>query len=241
MKRLCYGTFATVLKLCPASGATQVLLHNALLSCVDESGVERDDGQASRCFSCNINLSKDAIEKMRVANPEAIKTLFSEKVIPLIDPNKIETAVLAIRAIIADDEEISTSTVIDYVSNATKASLLRTPISAPIDFLAGVFMYVVLCVKNKVGQDCIKDIDEDFIAKFQTQTITFDCSVAEITDISVITESRPLHPSDYFRGRDTKLDEIKSRLSGKAKLLLLNGMGGYRQNRNVPKTVPRGY
>ena len=90
MKRLCYGTFATVLKLHPVSGATQILLHNALLSCVDESGIERDDGQASRWFSCKTNLSKDVIEKMRDANPETVKAYFTEKVIPLIDPNKID-------------------------------------------------------------------------------------------------------------------------------------------------------
>ncbi len=42
----------------------------------------------------------------------------------------------------------------------------------------------------------------------------------------VITKTRPLQPTNFFRGRDTKLNEIKYKMSGTAKLLLLNGMGG---------------
>jgi tetratricopeptide (TPR) repeat protein len=46
------------------------------------------------------------------------------------------------------------------------------------------------------------------------------------TDSLVVTESRPLQPSHFFRGRGNKLAEIKGKLTGKAKLLILNGMGG---------------
>jgi hypothetical protein len=42
----------------------------------------------------------------------------------------------------------------------------------------------------------------------------------------VVTESRPLQPSNFFRGREKQLEIIKERLSGTGKLMLLNGMGG---------------
>ena len=42
----------------------------------------------------------------------------------------------------------------------------------------------------------------------------------------IVTESRPLQPSGFFVGRERKLAEIKKELTGNAKLLLLNGMGG---------------
>ena len=45
-------------------------------------------------------------------------------------------------------------------------------------------------------------------------------------DVVIVTQTRPLRPSDFFRGRDGKLEEIKRLLTGNAKLMLLNGMGG---------------
>jgi len=44
--------------------------------------------------------------------------------------------------------------------------------------------------------------------------------------VVIITQTRPLQPSNFFRGRDGKLEEIKRLLVGDAKLMLLNGMGG---------------
>jgi len=45
-------------------------------------------------------------------------------------------------------------------------------------------------------------------------------------DVAIVTQTRPLQPSDFFRGRDGKLGEVKRLLMGDAKLMLLNGMGG---------------
>lgn len=42
----------------------------------------------------------------------------------------------------------------------------------------------------------------------------------------VITNSLPLQPSDFFRGRDEVIDKITEILVDDAKLLILNGMGG---------------
>jgi len=97
MKRLCYGTFATVLKLCASSGVTQIMIHDALLSSVDEIGIARDCTQASRWFWCKNNLSKGLIYAMRAVPPETLKTHFTEKVIPLLDPNK-KAAFAALKA-----------------------------------------------------------------------------------------------------------------------------------------------
>jgi len=44
--------------------------------------------------------------------------------------------------------------------------------------------------------------------------------------VSVITQTHPLQPSDFFRGRDAKMEEVRRLLVGNAKLMLLNGMGG---------------
>ena len=164
MKRLCYGTFATVLKLCSSSGVTQIMLHDALLSAVDEIGVVRDGTQASRWFNCKGNLSRNLIDAMREADTEVLSAHFKDKVIPLIDPNKISVAALAIRAIIAEDVHIASGTVVDCVNNTTKMELIKTPISLPADFLVGVFIYAVLHVPNSVGNECIAEIDEAFLA-----------------------------------------------------------------------------
>lgn len=44
--------------------------------------------------------------------------------------------------------------------------------------------------------------------------------------VLVVTQTRPLQPSDFFRGRENKLEDVKALLTDNAKLMLLNGMGG---------------
>lgn len=53
-------------------------------------------------------------------------------------------------------------------------------------------------------------------------------SISNITPENpvIITHTKPLQPSDYFRGRNEKMEEVKRLLVGDAKLMLLNGMGG---------------
>jgi tetratricopeptide (TPR) repeat protein len=53
----------------------------------------------------------------------------------------------------------------------------------------------------------------------------FNYSKAD-SGVIIITQTHPLQPSDYFRGRKDKLKEVKQLLIGEAKLMLLNGMGG---------------
>ena len=62
--------------------------------------------------------------------------------------------------------------------------------------------------------------------KAAKQTETEVLLATDDEDIVIITNTHPLQPSDFFRGRDAKLEEVKKRLTGDTKLMLLNGMGG---------------
>lgn len=93
---------------------------------------------------------------------------------------------------------------------------------------------VVAQFKEIVGvQDCYDDTVETAPIPAEQPPDTNKKAPASNTaetktnpNTNIITLSRPLQPSDYFRGRDKKLVEIKGKLLGAAKLLLLNGMGG---------------
>lgn len=96
----------------------------------------------------------------------------------------------------------------DFLPEAMKNNLLTLANKKTLDeFLATTFLYTLNCPNDfNKGKPNAKDVPLEVI--------------------NIVTETRPLNPSDYFRGRDTKLEEIKGRLTGNAKLLILNGMGG---------------
>jgi len=72
----------------------------------------------------------------------------------------------------------------------------------------------------------LKDVvNRENADKIKTPLILDDVSIIN-NPTHVVTESRPLQPSNFFRGRERQLTVIKESLSGVGKLMLLNGMGG---------------
>ena len=170
--RLCYGTFATVLKLCAMNGKTQLDIHDALLIALDPSDklqLARDNSQATRWFNCQTNLNSALIRAMEYSKPEEVAENFKEYVMGLIDPNKASLAALAIRAIINDDEGIVSGTIVDMVNNISKADLISSPPSTSPDFFAGVLIYAVSRVQNKEGRTCIPQISDAFLAEIAAE------------------------------------------------------------------------
>jgi hypothetical protein len=117
---------------------------------------------------------------MRVVSPDTLKTYFAQKVVPLIEPNSVELSARTILAIINEDKKIASDTVVDLVNNTKKINLSSKPLTAPADFLAGVFIYAVLYVPNKAGVDCISEIDETFISKIKLEITNY--TVIETAD-----------------------------------------------------------
>ena len=85
MKRLCFGTFATVLKNCMAKRVTQKKLCGAmLLSIAPTSDSSGDDGAVSDLILGKKNLSLTVTDAAPNANPRAISDYFKQNILILI-------------------------------------------------------------------------------------------------------------------------------------------------------------
>jgi len=226
VKRLCYGTFVTVLDLCISSGVTKLKLYEALLASVDEVGLAHDPAQATRWMKCQINLSAGLIDTMRTVAVSEYAIRFSEKVMYLLNPNKTKTAVSAIWTIIAEDECIDRETIIDLVGGIKKKDRLSKAMSDPANYLAGVFRYAVLYAENREGKDCLAQINEHFIAKHESGMP----STPPPNNLRSYTE--------HFYGREDKLREISEKFEQSESVTLkqtLSGLGGVGKTQLVLK------
>ena len=77
MKKLCFGSLATVLVRCKAPTTTQKqLVGTMLLSVNDWYDIRTDDGTTSALASGHVNLSDDVIVYARETDPSAVSAYF---------------------------------------------------------------------------------------------------------------------------------------------------------------------
>ena len=126
MKRLCYGTFATVLLLCCYSHVKQKVLNGTLLKSVDINyDVFDDDALASKLFKCKVNIPPNLKESALIANNVKVSNYFNEEVMPLLNPNMIRQSILAVRDIIDSDDFIEPFTVVNMVEITAKKQIVK--------------------------------------------------------------------------------------------------------------------
>lgn len=177
MKTLCFGSFATVLKLCKVSSATQKRLVGAILMSVnDQYDISSEDDTVHKLIKCVRNLSDNVTDKALTADSKNIADYFKLNVVPLIDPNKRKLVILALRDIIAEDDTIDDASVVDKVNNLTKHQVILATEFVFADFLAGVFIYTTIIVSNAIGKDSISEITAEYIESFENNTDTITLS-----------------------------------------------------------------
>lgn len=184
MKRLCFGTFAQILRLCKLENVTGRTLIGTMTRTVNPNCqyVHKDNASAvSRLFSCTGNLSngnitengRSAIKKpgesiinvvnaSQNADKENVVQEFRKNVIPLLDEDKKELIVLALLDIIENDDVLEGEKKLNFgkYMGATKKALLSQGVFALDEFLAGIFLYTVAAGGvNTVGKETVKGID----------------------------------------------------------------------------------
>lgn len=169
MKKLCFGFFATVLNLCKAQGVSQKqLCGTILLAIAPNYDIRSDDTAVANLLHCDRNLSPNVTDPAPTANVRDVAEYFKQKVLPLLDDNKRKLIILAMKDIIASDETIDAQTPVEKVKGITKASLVSQTEFVLSDFLAGIFLYTVINVKNTDGKASIKEIMAEYIASFES-------------------------------------------------------------------------
>lgn len=103
-----------------------------------------------------------------IVKQENIVEKFEIDIIHLIDVDKKALAVLSLLAIIKKDNIIDRdkeSSFEKYIG-MKKSTLLNQIEFVLADFLAGILLYTITTVENKVGKDCVKEITQDYVDGF---------------------------------------------------------------------------
>lgn len=170
MKKLCFGSFASVLVRCKVKTTTQKRLCGTMLRSIAPSyDIRNDDGTTSDLVRGIKNLSANVTDAVSSADAHAVSAYFDQNVVPQLDENKKGLIVLALKDIIASDSTIEPTTAVERVNNITKESLSQQDSFVFSDFLAGVFLYTVICVENRDCIDSTKEIIDEYIQSFEAQ------------------------------------------------------------------------
>ncbi len=175
MKKLCFGSYVSVLVRCKARSVTQKHLIGTMLLSVNGSyDITDDDGATAALARGKNNLSENVtlfLDDVAAALPSR----FEEKILPLLDANKKGNIVLALKEILREDTDIADDTEIELLNRLTKAEFLQRDSFVFADLLAGLFLYVAKYTDNHNKKQYIEEINDAFIAQFDTQRdrITF--------------------------------------------------------------------
>lgn len=183
MMRLCFGTFARVLRVCRRAGVSDCQLVGTMTRIIDPDCGYINPYNAqpvSRLLSCTQNFptnerqpgshakkSGDTISKVAILaidyEIDNLETYFAERVVNLIDEDKKELVVLALLSIIKSDDTIDINNAKKFKKyiGTTKNALLEQGEYILSKLLAGLFLYCLLCVSNTVGKNYINLIDEE--------------------------------------------------------------------------------
>ena len=226
--KLCFGTFAKILRKHGIKGLSVVKLVNALTQSIDNN-YEVKAGVSLRLSECKTNVPTEIIENSKVIRPENVAEYFSENIVDLLQSNMHTQTILAIREIILKDSSISGNTLIDPINNITKSELFVQKSFVLSDFLAGVFLYTVHSTDNKSGRDAIIEISEDFwimIASKSEDIAIISTSKHKPIPSKIITNNSAPAPSEYFVGRENECQNIKKHIDEKKGVVLVNGVAG---------------
>ncbi|MDK2919765.1 MAG: hypothetical protein PWQ37_2498 [Candidatus Petromonas sp.] len=234
MKRLCFGTFAQVLRLCKLKNVTNTVLVGTMTQTVDPNCqyINKDNAPAvSHLLNCNRNLSRgnitdsgsgamkkpgesisNVISAGQKANKEDVVKKFRENVLRLIDEDKKEKMVLALLDIIEKDIILDNEKKLSFEKymGKTKKDLLSQDVIALDEFLAGIFLYTVAAgVDNKVGKETVKDITPDYMKDLEN-TKTKGIKIIDST-----TEGKKSTDNSY----DSKVETLNDEQEGQNEYL----------------------
>lgn len=188
MTRLCFGTFAQILRLCKLDNVTDPMLVGTMTRTVDSDCQYINSVNAtavSRLLSCDGNLSSghmsgrgsgalkkpgesisNVISAAQKAGKEDVVQKFRENVLCLLDEDKKEQAVLALLDVVEGDPFLDNEKKRSFEKylGKTKNALLSQGEFALDEFLAGVFLYTVAAgIVNTVGRETVREITPDYI------------------------------------------------------------------------------
>lgn len=179
MSKLCLGTLLTAIKKCSTRDFVQWRVYNEMFTFL---GYKKDMVQSiGHLVRGDKNPPKELISSINNMYPEEypkIVTCF-DGVSSRIDANKIELFGRIIKKIADGDSDINDETVVDLV-NGTKKKDLPGNLENLSSFIAGIYIYVLKNTDNKNKAECVKEIDDHFIAEIISEINNSSAKDSEI-------------------------------------------------------------
>lgn len=171
MKKLCFGSYISVLVRCKAHSITQKqLIGEILLTVNGHFDIRTDDGATAALARGKNNLSQDIILYLDDV-AATLSSKFSLSILPLLDANKRTNIVLAFKDILREDTQIADDTEIELLNHLTKANILKRENFVFRDLLAGMFLYVAKYTDNHDKKEYIKEITDAYIRSFDSSNL----------------------------------------------------------------------
>ena len=160
---LCPGTFLTVLKCCKANSTRQKKLGAAVFNALQPGFYsEDDDSGISAAFRGNRNIGSFIQLNYEEMSPAEVAVRIKDDVLPLLDRNKWNDVICAVKAII-EASDIDDDTEIEMVNHFSCSQVLGKQEFVFSEFLAGVLIYVSRYADNLHKESIVKQITADYI------------------------------------------------------------------------------
>lgn len=176
MKRLTYGVFATIIKMCcngyQPNKANRIVpqkkLNGTLLKAVNSNyDVMDDDHLATTLFACDKGLPRDILDYASQVDHAVVANYFRREISQLVDPNKRQIIINTIKAIIKEDNTIKSDTIICKGNNLTKQQVINKNSLEFFDFISGVFIYCITTTINTDGKNTVSQITFEYLSSFE--------------------------------------------------------------------------
>ena len=169
MKKMCFGSFATVLSKCRAPSITQKELIGRMLLVVNPNyDITTDDVAVSALVRGKNNLS-DEVTLYLDEPSSSFPTAFAGTTVSMLDANKKSNIVLAFKDILKEDTDIADDTVIELVNQITKVDFITRDSIVFNDMIAGLFLYVAKYTDNHNRKKFIDEITDSYIRRFDAR------------------------------------------------------------------------
>lgn len=167
MKKMCFGTFATILSRCKAPVTNQKdLIGSMLLLINSEYDITTDDGTVSAIVTGRKNVTDYILLYVDDKKPKDLAEAFKSDITPKLDYNKRANIILAVKDVLAADSEIADATPVELVNGFSKSDVILRSEFVFEDFIVGLFLYVLKYTKNDKQEKNVKEISDAYVKGF---------------------------------------------------------------------------
>jgi len=165
MKKMCFGTFFTIL--CQAKlNINQQDFFELIMSAFDiPGGVDSDKGTVGH-YKKGEDLVEEIINAAQNTPIELVVSYVNKHLLPKLNKNKNINLVLAIKDILNNDTTLSGSTIIGRSSDFTKDRIINSSTFSLPSLLANVLVYSICDIKNSTCVKNIKEIPKNYLDSF---------------------------------------------------------------------------